>query len=244
MKRYTKLISLALIVALLCAFTVSCNENENKPDNQILLLSSGVINLDKVDMTYQLEAISNSSENLELVWMSSAPQIATVNENGLVTAVSKGSAVVSATTPSGAVAYCTVHVLRSPPKLEEVFGMTINGLPLSAEYCDKETGKVICSYTINSFEVNECYIEDGAYFVQIKLKGVKTFDSEPDGTHPVILRIDLYNENGVFCETQLLKSESVGVGEEFEVLCNWFGVNIIENTVRNFEIRLWEKVEN
>lgn len=243
MKRYIRSIAAALIIVLLCSFISSCSENTNESDEHILLLSSGVIRLDKVGMTHQLQVISNNSE-IEVTWTSSAPEIATVSESGLVTSVNKGSAVISATTQDGAVAYCTVNVLRAPPKLEEVFNVEIVGAPKTVEYYSKQTGAHLCTYVINSLDIHEYYLQDGVYYVQLKFKGVKTYDSSSDGTYPVIVKFNLYNEYDVFCESQLLKSENVTVGEEFEVLCTWFGVRIIDDTVRDFEIRLEEKIEN
>ena len=76
----------------------------------------------KIGETLQLEAtiIPVQATNQELIWASNKPEIATVDENGLVTAIRYGSAVITATTVDGGkVAKCSITVkYQESPSLD------------------------------------------------------------------------------------------------------------------------------
>ena len=64
-----------------------------------------------IDATQQLTAtITPSVANPKITWVSSNPDVATVGENGFVTAKAIGTATITATTANGAVATCEVTV--------------------------------------------------------------------------------------------------------------------------------------
>lgn len=67
----------------------------------------------EIENTYQLNtAISpESATNKTITWDSSNPDIATVDESGLITAVKPGTAIITATTSNGLTATCEVTVL-------------------------------------------------------------------------------------------------------------------------------------
>ncbi len=95
------------------------------------------ISLDKTsvslhpDETYQLKAEvspSNATVN-DIRWVSNKNSVATVNENGLVTAVDVGTATITAYGSSGVSASCTVTVTPAP-KLEPVdLGLKVKWAP-------------------------------------------------------------------------------------------------------------------
>ena len=64
--------------------------------------------------TYQLEVTGtepeDATESLEITWESSAPKVASVDENGLVTGGGNGTAVITARTKSGVSASCRITV--------------------------------------------------------------------------------------------------------------------------------------
>lgn len=64
----------------------------------------------KKDDKYSLTAESES----KITWSSDNPEVANVNENGIVTAVGKGTATITATTETGVTASCTVEVSLTP----------------------------------------------------------------------------------------------------------------------------------
>ena len=70
----------------------------------------------KVSESVQLDAtiISANTTDSTISWASSDPEVATVDENGLVTAISVGTATITATTANGAKAACVVTVEPIP----------------------------------------------------------------------------------------------------------------------------------
>lgn len=81
-------------------------------------LSTQKINLNRVGDAYQIEADVTpiNATNKAVTWVSSNPNVATVSDNGLVTAISEGSATITVTTEDGQkVATCvvTVHIESS-----------------------------------------------------------------------------------------------------------------------------------
>ncbi|MDE5877409.1 MAG: Ig-like domain-containing protein, partial [Muribaculaceae bacterium] len=61
-----------------------------------------------------------------LIWASSDEEIATVDENGLVTAVSKGEVTITVTTSNGLSTECTVTVKEKEAEVIPVTGISIN----------------------------------------------------------------------------------------------------------------------
>ena len=66
------------------------------------------------------------AEGLNILWCSSAPDIATVNEEGLVTAVAKGSAKITAWV-NGSAYKCSVKVTETTPAKERTLHLNVNG---------------------------------------------------------------------------------------------------------------------
>jgi len=95
--------------------TVTVIEPDNIPVNSIVLDKSE-LSLNALD-TYQLSAIvlPEDAANKNLIWTSSDATIATVDENGFVTAIAKGDVVITAAAAdeSGISASCTINVLNT-----------------------------------------------------------------------------------------------------------------------------------
>ena len=95
-----------------CEVTVEIPEAPNIPVTNVNL-NTQRITLSQVGSSYQLKAevTPTNATNQTVVWASSNPDIATVNNSGLVTAVSEGSTTITATTQDGQkVATCFVTV--------------------------------------------------------------------------------------------------------------------------------------
>ena len=106
--------------------SASCKVTVVQPVTSISLNKTS-LSLDALE-TYQLTATAKPSDayNTKVIWSSSAPEIASVDENGLVTAHKKGTATITATADdgNGAKRNCTVtvsnnaHVAYSTAQLE------------------------------------------------------------------------------------------------------------------------------
>ena len=106
--------------------SASCKVTVVQPVTSISLNKTS-LSLDALEI-YQLTATPSPSNayNTEIIWSSSAPEIASVDENGLVTAYKKGTATITATAAdgNGAKRNCTVtvsnnaHVAYSTAQLE------------------------------------------------------------------------------------------------------------------------------
>ena len=106
--------------------SASCKVTVVQPVTSISLNKTS-LSLDALG-TYQLTATPRPSDayNTKVIWSSSAPEIASVDENGLVTAHKKGTATITATAAdgNGAKRNCTVtvsnnaHVAYSTAQLE------------------------------------------------------------------------------------------------------------------------------
>lgn len=99
---------------LLSVFVLfACSDEENEPPIvavESISISPSSISLER-DKTYQLQAEVTPKEATEkkVLWSSSDTQVATVSENGLVTGVNKGTAVITVTA-GGKSATCEVTV--------------------------------------------------------------------------------------------------------------------------------------
>ena len=69
-------------------------------------------------VTLVAEIIPETAENKNLIWESSDPEVASVDENGVVTVYKNGSAVISCTTEVGGFkAYCTIVISTKPESI-------------------------------------------------------------------------------------------------------------------------------
>ena len=117
----TKKLALSFIAAvMMLGILVGCNESDKK-DEEVRSIS-----FDKEEITLAIgesttiEATIKPSElsDEKLTWKSSDESVATVSR-GLVTAVSKGQTVITATSDNGKVATCTVTVIKKNENNDE-----------------------------------------------------------------------------------------------------------------------------
>lgn len=118
---------------------------------------------------------SNASP-LSLDWTSDTPSVATVSEDGTVTAVGEGSAIITATAPNGQDDYCWVYVTRKVDVKVPVVGREYGPFNLTTYYRD---GRVNDTWNITSFVVNSIEARRGSdnYELSINIQGRSTYDS-------------------------------------------------------------------
>lgn len=114
---------------------------------------------------------------LSLNWTSDTPSVAKVAEDGTVTAVGEGSAIITATAPSGESDYCWVYVTAKSNAVVPVVGREYGPFNLTTYY---SSGKVNDTWNITSFVVNKIevpYRESEDYKLSISIQGRSTYDS-------------------------------------------------------------------
>lgn len=236
MKNYIKyllIFALCIIVLSSCADTPPTGELK-----EVLYISSTNLNLNVGD-AQTLTAKSSLSANPEITWTSQNPNIATVDENGRVTAVALGTTTVIAQSAGGATKYCVVNVIPYEYTLEELVDLEICELPKTVRYYNKQTDELICEYTINSYSLRT-YKNGSNFIVYVTLHGVKTYDKDgPNATNPVLVLTSLYRENGENCNVDsVCKNTSTKVGEEFSVTIRAFEVVVNFEKKRELDVKI------
>ena len=89
------------------------------PTVNAITLNRADFTLFSVGETFQMVAtISPAGTNIDIIWISENPKVATVDENGIVTAVDRGSTIVSASA-GGVTQECIVRVAADAPKNQD-----------------------------------------------------------------------------------------------------------------------------
>ena len=108
------------------AVSVRCVADESIPV-QSVTLNKTVITLIAGDTeTLTLTIFPESATNQNVTWTSNNPSVATVNENGVVTAISTGTATITVTTVCGGRTASANVTVQLPPQNED--GVVINGV--------------------------------------------------------------------------------------------------------------------
>ena len=137
----------------------------DKIDAMTILLNTTSISIE-AESAVQLTAIITPEVTTDksVIWSSSDEGVATVNANGLVTAVAAGSATITATTTNGLTATCTVTVTAKQSGIEGVegdsAGVRVEGNAIVAP----EGSKV---YDLSGREVTPTSLNPGIYIVRI-----------------------------------------------------------------------------
>ena len=188
--------------------------------------------------TYTLSIISTPPTDSQMytnVWSSSNPQIATVDENGVVTAVGVGSCLIYADVPDVARAVCIVNAHAD---LEDLVSVSVEGLPDTYDTFDI-TEAVSSSVELTSYEIERELTTQGVT-VTVKIYGVKTYDKEGDDAKSALLvPMSMFMENDQHCIDVDLVARGYAVGDavEFEYMFN----AIIKPQQRQFVIYLGER---
>ena len=100
-----------LLAATIGTAMVACDDDNDSVEVSGISLDKETLDL-TVGETQQLTAtvMPENADDKTVVWTSDKPEVATVNDEGMVEAVAAGEAVVTATTANGKTATCTVTV--------------------------------------------------------------------------------------------------------------------------------------
>ena len=113
-----RFVSLAIMLVMAASLTVSCGPTEPDPDPTPATVAVTGVSLDKTSLdlieggteTLTATVSPDNATNKKVSWKSSDTAVATVDDNGKVTAVKAGSATITVTADGGKTATCSVKV--------------------------------------------------------------------------------------------------------------------------------------
>ncbi|MBR5140617.1 MAG: Ig domain-containing protein [Clostridia bacterium] len=182
-----------------------------------------------------LSIISNPATDSQMytnVWSSSNPEIATVDENGTVTAVGTGSCLIFADISDVARAVCKVN---AHAELDSLVAVDIEGVPGSYDTLDV-TGRVVATVEITSYDVIRELTTEGVT-VTLKIYGTKTYDRDGESAKSALaVPMSMFMENDQHCiDVDLISRGNVlGDNVEFEYRFN----AIVKPSQRQFKVYL------
>ena len=221
-----------------------------------IYLSQTTLSLTEGD-TYSLEAFSTPSSfvaNPPVIWKSTNPDVATVDSNGSVTAITSGSCLIVAECDDRLRAACALSVLEAPEDtpvfdLSDLVALEVRGLPQILEYNNYETGDVITRVEITSYEVERSMYDEDGVKVTVTFKGKKLYDCDGEAAdNPIRVTMSLFGEEDKHLADWLLvlehrypmgdEPEESGkkMGEDFELIFEFEAIIAIEQ--RQFYITL------
>ena len=113
-----RIVSLAIMLVMAAGLSVSCGPTEPDPDPTPATVAVTGVSLDKTSLdlieggteTLTATVSPDNATNKKVSWKSSDTAVATVDDNGKVTAVKAGSATITVTADGGKTATCSVKV--------------------------------------------------------------------------------------------------------------------------------------
>lgn len=147
---------------------------------EIIIRVKIILNKDKAELkvgeTFQLNVLSSDTSSESVVWRSSDPEIANVDQNGLITALKEGKTTITASL-SDLSAYCEITVYKDDDKEDDNDNDNNNEIVWDQEFrC--ALGDIVRLQVSNPYG-----------------RGITCQESRPDGGYN---GIDVYEENGVW----------------------------------------------
>ena len=179
------------------------------PVTEVKFYSSNKTELGVGDTAAYKTTISPSTAtDKTLTWTSSDESVATVDDQGNVTALKGGSTVIRATATSGVYAECTLNVIDVQ--------IALPALPASYNnYSSSGTLNSTCSIEKVEFE-KTYYTTKSAFSVKMYLYGTKTYDKAASTSSACKVGYKLYDADGYVVESGTFYSDSVVPGEKFK----------------------------
>ena len=115
---FFRIVSLAIMLVMAAGLSISCGPTEPDPDPTPATVAVTGVSLDKTSLdlieggteTLTATVSPDNATNKKVSWKSSDTAVATVDDNGKVTAVKAGSATITVTADGGKTATCSVKV--------------------------------------------------------------------------------------------------------------------------------------
>jgi hypothetical protein len=167
-KIMTKKIQIFAAIALLM-MTASCSKDDDAP-----IVATG-ITINKTELalaageheTLIAEITPNNAADKTVTWTSNAENVATVNNEGTVTAISSGNAIITATTANGETAVCNVKVqdiyvagYEEDANEHRVAKLWKNGVEQPLQFSDNATASIATCVYVSGNDVYVTGFED------------------------------------------------------------------------------------
>ncbi|MCC8051025.1 MAG: Ig-like domain-containing protein [Clostridiales bacterium] len=187
--------------------TCTVNVTVNETAVTSLVLSSSTLTLEDGDSSTLSATISPSNAtNQTVTWTSSDPSIATVNASGRVTAISCGTATITAQV-GNKTATCEVTVYVP-------VNISLPEVPVSiCKYSSSLRLQKMCKVTDVWYEVSK---SGSQYYYKIYISGEKLYDSSGSSiSSSCPIGYKIYDENDAVVKSGTISSTAVCVGEKF-----------------------------
>ncbi len=229
--------------------TTTCIVRVEDPDAPALTLSSDHLSFSIIGEGDKLEAES-TNHDVTLEWFSTDESVATVGNNGLVTAIGKGTCaiVVNASNGLSAAAAVTVglRITHPNPPVDSIT-FDVKELPKVVHHVNRATGQIVSSAVITSYTVSYELDDKSNVIVTAKLNGVKIYDIDGvAGTTVVSVDANLYSnerKDPLSLDEFPYLVKGLKMGESFTVDITRFGIAQKPDTVRDFYINIEQFVE-
>ena len=176
-----------------CEVTVQTSPKAITLNKRDVTLDLSIIKTEQLSVTYDPES---SNVNRELTWTSSNPEVATVDENGLITGQSNGTTEIIATTKNGKKAEpCKVTIETSP------IGISLNKDKDTLDLSGNKTIQLSVTYNPTSSNVkkNITWESSDTSRVTVDEKGLVTGKMNTEEGKPVKITAKTENGKVAFC---------------------------------------------
>lgn len=216
-----------------------CTVRVEAPNAPQLDLSQNSVHLENIGDEAVIEPIPFPDVSSKVSWMSSDPTVATV-ENGVIKAVGEGNCAIIAICENGRNSACGVVVGKAteytPPP--DTISYRIDDMHKVLNYVDRQTGQVVTSVMITSYEAMFQRSEDNI-IITCKLHCVKTYDAGgEDAMRPVFITANICEADGTLHASSSYTGTGHKVGETFSIELKQFGIAIYPCMVRDIYIDL------